>query len=738
MAARFWVGGTGTWDASDTTHWAATSGGAGGASVPTTNDTVTFDGSSGGGTCTLGANTASLGAVTFVYTNGTLDFASYKLTCASFGASNSVTRAVDFNTGILSLTGTGTIFTMATATNLTVSYSAGSYIEKVDSSSTACIINGGTRLLPQIRITAGSAAMTFTGVNCAGLDWTGATGSWATASNAMTIRGNVTLASGMSNLTDTNAITLGDPGADGTYTFTANGKTLACGITVSSASNARIYNFVDTFTTTGALNVTVNSKMTTAAPFTCASMTVNAAGTVAEFGNTLTTTGAITLNQITFSVGGTLTCGTLTMNIGTFQFNNYDVYCTSFTRSATGSTTYYFGTSNIYLSGTGTILSISSATGYSASFTTTKFIKTSSSASACTFASASGAFIPAIVLAAGSGAITFTGINCNGLDWTAATGSWSTSSNAFQCHGHFLMSSGMSDIAETTIITFGAPVDDGTYTIDFAGKTTVTPLTFASTSANKIWQLASDVTSAGALTLTSGGLDLQSYTLTGTKFTTSNSNVRSITGTGTIVLTSTGTIWSAATSTNLTLGTGFTIKATNSSVTAKTFTGGSKTYGNLWINCGSTGTFTIQNNNTFNDIKIDNPPRTVLFTASSTQTVASFTAVGTAGNEITINSTSTAIHNLVKTGGGVVSCDYLNIQHSVARPWSGASGADTWYAGDNSTNNQAVATAGNGWIFTAAPPTGTEIKTINNLAKASVKTFNGLAIASVKSINGLE
>ena len=41
VASRFWVGGTGTWDASDTTHWAATSGGAGGQSVPGSSDSVT-------------------------------------------------------------------------------------------------------------------------------------------------------------------------------------------------------------------------------------------------------------------------------------------------------------------------------------------------------------------------------------------------------------------------------------------------------------------------------------------------------------------------------------------------------------------------------------------------------------------------------------------------------------------------------------------------------------------------
>jgi len=49
MANRFWVGGAGTWDNTDTSHWSASSGGSAGASVPGRNDTAVFDASSGGG-----------------------------------------------------------------------------------------------------------------------------------------------------------------------------------------------------------------------------------------------------------------------------------------------------------------------------------------------------------------------------------------------------------------------------------------------------------------------------------------------------------------------------------------------------------------------------------------------------------------------------------------------------------------------------------------------------------------
>src|SRR3954454_24528451 len=58
MASRFWVGSSGTWDATSTTHWSATSGGAAGASAPTAADDVFIDANSGGGTITIAIGTS--------------------------------------------------------------------------------------------------------------------------------------------------------------------------------------------------------------------------------------------------------------------------------------------------------------------------------------------------------------------------------------------------------------------------------------------------------------------------------------------------------------------------------------------------------------------------------------------------------------------------------------------------------------------------------------------------------
>jgi hypothetical protein len=72
MANRYWVGGTGTWDNIAGSKWAATSGGAGGQSVPTSADAVFFDANSGSGTITLGIS-PSIDSLTMTGFLGTFD-----------------------------------------------------------------------------------------------------------------------------------------------------------------------------------------------------------------------------------------------------------------------------------------------------------------------------------------------------------------------------------------------------------------------------------------------------------------------------------------------------------------------------------------------------------------------------------------------------------------------------------------------------------------------------------------
>src|SRR6185312_3427578 len=124
MAARYWVGGTGTWDASDTTHWAASSGGAGGQSVPTSADSVVIDAASGTAPYTITVvGSMTIGGLTFLLGTATLDFASSNMTFTGVvNFSGTATRTVKYGSGThtfnnnLSMNNTGLTLDVGTAT----------------------------------------------------------------------------------------------------------------------------------------------------------------------------------------------------------------------------------------------------------------------------------------------------------------------------------------------------------------------------------------------------------------------------------------------------------------------------------------------------------------------------------------------------------------------------------------------------------------------------------------------
>jgi hypothetical protein len=173
MAARFWVGGTGTWDAADTTFWAATSGGAGGQSVPTSADTVTFDGSSGGGTVTVNHASLNVVSITCGAFTGTLDFSANdnNITItgtAGFSGSGAGTRTINLGDGTwtLSATSGGSLWNMGTTTNLTFNAN-GSTIAFTGNATSASIRGflGGGLTYNVFSISAGAAGVNITGAN---------------------------------------------------------------------------------------------------------------------------------------------------------------------------------------------------------------------------------------------------------------------------------------------------------------------------------------------------------------------------------------------------------------------------------------------------------------------------------------------------------------------------------------------------------------------------------------------
>lgn len=123
MADRYWVGGAATWDATAGSKWAATSGGAGGQSVPTATDNVFIQSGtvtiSGTAVCNCNNLTQSAGAITHpasthINCNGSLDLSLGGTYAPSTGARINMLSASSGNTiklgtktGLLYFNGTG-------------------------------------------------------------------------------------------------------------------------------------------------------------------------------------------------------------------------------------------------------------------------------------------------------------------------------------------------------------------------------------------------------------------------------------------------------------------------------------------------------------------------------------------------------------------------------------------------------------------------------------------------------
>lgn len=229
MASRFWVGGTGNWDAATTTHWSATSGGGGGASVPGSGDTVTLDASSGGGTVTI-TTTVNVISITMGAFTGTLDGNGQNVTLQTFNCSGTGTRTLTMGNGTWTITGNnGTVWTTNTTTNLTFNRGNAVVLNYSGSVGTRTVQNGtlAEGSAPSFNVTAGTDTVSISGT-VFNYDLTGFAGPLGGAN--VTVFGDLTFGSGMTvNIAQT--ITLA--ATSGTKIIKTNGITLDCPVTIS-------------------------------------------------------------------------------------------------------------------------------------------------------------------------------------------------------------------------------------------------------------------------------------------------------------------------------------------------------------------------------------------------------------------------------------------------------------------------------------------------------------------------
>jgi hypothetical protein len=176
---------------------------------------------------TLGTN-ISVGVVTL--TAGTINFATYSLTCTSFSSSGSGVRVLAFGTGNITITGSGTVWNTTTNTNLT--YTGTSNIIISNNTATATTITTGLFTEANalsFNIINGTYALLFStttpvvkNLNFVSSGTTGFGGTVSGQTGNIRIYGDLTLSSNMTLASATSA-GFGFLKTTGTQTVTSNG-----------------------------------------------------------------------------------------------------------------------------------------------------------------------------------------------------------------------------------------------------------------------------------------------------------------------------------------------------------------------------------------------------------------------------------------------------------------------------------------------------------------------------------
>ena len=387
--------------------------------------------------------------------------------------------------------------------------------------------------------------------------------------------------------------------------------------------------------------------------------------TITSAGRTFTQ--AITFNGIggTYTLDGALTVnGAVILTYGTLSLDTYTFTCAGIDLSGSTVRALDFGTSGIITCTSRTNSLVAIGVINLTIIGTSDFRLTYNGALVSTiFPSSSPTFLPNIKVMAGTYALTINSSYYVGsLDFTGYAGACTFS--AGNIYGDLTLSTGMTATSMTLIF-----VGTANQTITSNTKT-LGSVNVIKTGAG-VLSLVDNLALSAAFTTTSGNFDAANQNISATVLTSIGSVARSLTmGSGTWTLTNTGTVWGLATATGMTLNANTsTINLTNTTTTARTFAGGGLTYNNLVIG-GSTGISTLQftGSNTFTGTisSTKTVAHTISFTAGTTTTVSDWTVTGTVGNVVTIGSATAASHNLVKTGGGDISVDYMSISRSNA------------------------------------------------------------------------
>ena len=252
----YWVGGSGTWDAADATHWSSSSGGSGstcdgGANVPGADDTIIFDSNSGTtATATLGAAySPTVLGITLNKSDLIVNLNTNTLTISAASATTFTFTTGTINNGTLTISG---------GTSNTSDFNGGTFGANVNVTSGNIYLDGATFNGTTNSFTkTGTSTNTSNGGNTFGASSTttfyfsaSTTSNWILAyTTGNTYNGNIVIENSGGYLYIADSDT-------STNSTLADGKTITVGANGFSAGRIVFYGFTQTGATAQTLTLT--------------------------------------------------------------------------------------------------------------------------------------------------------------------------------------------------------------------------------------------------------------------------------------------------------------------------------------------------------------------------------------------------------------------------------------------------------------------------------------------------
>lgn len=673
MADRYWVGGTANWDGTAGTKWSATSGGAGGASVPTSADNVFFDANSGAGTVTVTANSAC----------DNLNFTGFTGTFAGGAV------LVQFSGSFTAAAGMTWTFSGSLSANNTT---AGKTFT-TNGKTLACevgVAGAASITLQDVLTTTNTLALATSGtlttnnhnINCK--RFTLNYGTFAAGSSTITVDGNSSFDAGQIltvgsifsplTVTGTSTIKVQNIGPLSVIFFAAttlyNLEVYGGSATIdtgSSGGGAQTFNNLKIAPTSTSSNLILYYNITVNGTFTCTGTSVQNRNLV--YSNVRGTQRAINAAAVSIqdtdfrdinANGAAVPWALASQRVGDLGNNSDITFPAAVNRYAVAN-------------GNWSNTAVWSATS----------------------GGATGASVPlpqdTAIFDASTGAGTYTfNVPRIGAVNASALGARAISlGTSIEVYKSFSLSAACTFTPGANSVTFAG---EGVNTITSNTKQ------FNSVTVFGNYKLLSDLSCTGSMLLYGGLFEANGYNLSVTAFTVAVSLVNSSYWPTLTVYMGSGT-WTATGTSGWVINTASvtlfpetsTIDIAASAASTYTFAGGGVTYNNLRIS-GSTGAsvISITGNNTFTSItSTKTNAYTLRFPASGTTTIGAWNVSGSSGNIVTVDSSSAGTRaNLTKTGGGLIVSNFVSVKDSNASP------ASTFYA-VNSTN------AGNNvnWTF---------------------------------------